>query len=570
MSLVDNNPNGPMPIRLIWHRRDLRLHDNALYSDVDDTTSVASLFVFNDSDFEPRPSTCRPEEWDAVNIGPHAARILLESVDDLGQSLRSIGGELMVRQGSPARIIPEIIQELGATEVYWNEEPGIYEQHLSKQVFTAIRQRFPNVRIQTSMQYTLYHPEDLPFGEQEWEKFAQPNKQRSKKKKNKRSSPSPERRKLPDGQIDITPERWKGMSRIMGDFRRAAREKTGPRSCLPAPVRLQTTEPLPAFDDIPTLETLLQPLLLTSAERPILGLSHATIQEVIANAQARQESSDPAVHRGGERAALDHLQDFCANHAGTAGRNLACVYDHQSMHISHFLAFGCLSPRKVVEQAQTHGKDCSWIISHITMRDFFLYTCLASQHQFYRLTGIPVSKKASKSVIWKSLDDANTKLCWERWALGKTGLPLIDAAMKELNQTGYCSNRVRQNAASLLTKDLGIDWRAGAECFQFLLEDHCVGANWGNWLYFSGVGPDPKQRHFRTVSQALRYDPEGSYVRQWLPELTVASHEGDEDAHLRPWDFSDDWKDPIVDPGTQFTWQDLQRLQETGRLFFAN
>lgn len=72
--------------------------------------------------------------------------------------------------------------------------------------------------------------------------------------------------------------------------------------------------------------------------------------------------------------------------------------------------------------------------------------------------------------------------------LGETKLPLLDAAIRELQATGYCSNRVRQNAASLLTKDLGIDWRAGAEWFNFFLEDHCVGYNFGNWMYFSGVG----------------------------------------------------------------------------------
>jgi deoxyribodipyrimidine photo-lyase len=96
---------------------------------------------------------------------------------------------------------------------------------------------------------------------------------------------------------------------------------------------------------------------------------------------------------------------------------------------------------------------------------------------------------------------------------------------------------VRQNAASLLTKDLGIDWRAGAEWFQFLLEDHCVGANWGNWMYFSGVGGDPKQRHFRTISQALKYDPDGAYVAKWLPKLDGVFNV---EARLRPWEYMND------------------------------
>ena len=165
---------------------------------------------------------------------------------------------------------------------------------------------------------------------------------------------------------------------------------------------------------------------------------------------------------------------------------------------------------------------------------------------------------------------------WKDWALGNTGLPLVDAAMKEMIQTGYCSNRVRQNVASVLTKDFNIDWRAGAEWFQLLLHDHCVGANWGNWLYFSGVGSDPKQRHFCTVSQALKYDKDGTYVKKWLPKLnssssfcSVTSTKNkyyEEEFHLRPWDFDSSWKRPPISLDSQYTWRDLQRLKETGRL----
>ena len=136
--------------------------------------------------------------------------------------------------------------------------------------------------------------------------------------------------------------------------------------------------------------------------------------------------------------------------------------------------------------------------------------------------------------------------------------------MRELAQTGHCSNRARQNAASLLAKDLALDWRAGAEWFQWLLADHEVSANWGNWAYFAGVGADPKQRHFRTVSQAAKYDRTGAYVRRWLPELAAA---GSAEAALRPFAHGvDGWPTPLVDLASQLTWQDAQRLDETGRL----
>jgi deoxyribodipyrimidine photo-lyase len=579
------------PLRLIWHRRDLRLHDNSLYESLQDDghhtksrIKVVSLYVFDDADFQVRPATCTTttaganKNWTAVNTGPHAARLQLESVQDLRESLRGIGGELLVRRGCPATILSELVEALDPTEVVWHEEPGVYEAKQSEKVWKAIRAVKPLVCIRTQMQYTLYHPDDLPLGEDDWQMHLAPktSKKNKKKKRNKKtanqsSSPSPESKSKPfnterDSLVDLSARRWEGMPRIMGEFRKAARETARPRPCLPAPTQLYTPDVLPLLPGtIPTMSELYHSLMESLKTRPVLGLSPETIQMVLDHSEQRASvvSNHRPHHRGGEQVALARLADFCQNHAATAARNLACVDNHQSSHLSHSLAFGCLSPRRVVEEAEKYGQDCSWIISHMTMRDFFLYTCLANDSKFYRLEGIPVSQKHSEKLIWSDWNDPGVLHKWERWALGETGLPLVDAAMKELLATGYCSNRVRQNVASVLAKDLGIDWRAGAEWFQFLLEDHCVGANWGNWLYFSGVGPDPKHRHFRTVSQALKYDPDGSYVKQWLPQL--GRLEGNE-AYLRPWDFTDDWKEPIVLPESQYVWQDLQRLKEKGAL----
>jgi deoxyribodipyrimidine photo-lyase len=485
--------------------------------------------------------------------------------------------------------------------------------------------------------------------------------------------------------INISSERWKGMPQIMGEFRRTAREKAGVRPCFEllscsSTIIGDDDGPINDNDDdddgicigsgigyddnnnnnsssnsgidpgeLPTLESLLEPLLLYAMDdeqedrKPIMGLPSSIIREVCHHALRiyHENNNTPkttttllAQHnrRGGESNGLSHLDNFCRNYASKAQRNLACVDNHQSSHLSHYLAFGCLSPRTVVEEVERQQQrmrgrnnnnnnnnsvtsckknkndndndknndydenenDCSWLISHMTMRDFFLYTCLASEKQFYRLEGIPVNKKYAESILWKSfVEDDNddvivvdddsvdgetttTHNLWKDWALGNTGLPLVDAAMKEMIQTGYCSNRVRQNVASVLTKDFNIDWRAGAEWFQFLLHDHCVGANWGNWLYFSGVGSDPKQRHFCTVSQALKYDKDGTYVKKWLPKLKSSSFCSvtsstknkyyEEEFHLRPWDFDSSWKRPPISLDSQYTWRDLQRLKETGRL----
>lgn len=95
------------------------------------------------------------------------------------------------------------------------------------------------------------------------------------------------------------------------------------------------------------------------------------------------------------------------------------------------------------------------------------------------------------------------------------------------------------------------------------MDDFDVAANWGNWAYFSGVGTDPKQRHFRTVSQALRYDQDGTYVQKWLDGLKEAH---DKEALFRPWAFIDGWPEPLVDPKEQLTWHYLDRFEKKGRI----
>ena len=103
-----------------------------------------------------------------------------------------------------------------------------------------------------------------------------------------------------------------------------------------------------------------------------------------------------------------------------------------------------------------------------------------------------------------------------QWTSGQTGDPFVDANMKELNQTGWMSNRGRQNVASYLVHDLGVDWRWGAAYFESMLIDYDVHSNYGNWLYVSGLGTGPKNKKFDTRLQAKMYDEKGKYQNLWL------------------------------------------------------
>jgi deoxyribodipyrimidine photo-lyase len=126
---------------------------------------------------------------------------------------------------------------------------------------------------------------------------------------------------------------------------------------------------------------------------------------------------------------------------------------------------------------------------------------------------------------------------FELWKKGETGIPFVDANMRELNATGFMSNRGRQNVASFLVKDLKVNWMWGAAYFEEKLIDYCPANNWGNWAYIAGVGNDPREyRYFNVLKQALDYDSQGNYVKLWFPEFSPLSPEN---IH-QPWKISED------------------------------
>ncbi|MDJ0716443.1 MAG: DASH family cryptochrome [Prochloraceae cyanobacterium] len=223
--------------------------------------------------------------------------------------------------------------------------------------------------------------------------------------------------------------------------------------------------------------------------------------------------------KGGETAGIARLEDYfwkkncLKEYKETRNGMLGSDY---SSKFSAWLANGCLSPRYIYEQVQKYEEErikndsTYWLIFELIWRDFFRFICLKHGNKiFYRsgLQGISIPWKED----WKR---------FELWQEGKTGYPLVDANMRELAATGFMSNRGRQNVASFLTKNLGINWQMGAEWFESLLIDYDVCSNWGNWNYTAGVGNDARGfRYFNIPKQSKDYDRKGNYVRHWLPEL---------------------------------------------------
>jgi deoxyribodipyrimidine photo-lyase len=262
---------------------------------------------------------------------------------------------------------------------------------------------------------------------------------------------------------------------------------------------------------------------------------------------------------GGESAGLarldeyvwerDCLQEYRETRNGLLGPDYSSKF-------SAWLNQGCLSPRRVSEEVgryedQRVANDSTyWLVFELRWRDFFQFQVAKHGGQLFRPEGI-----RNREIEWR--DDAEK---FERWAAGETGIPFVDASMRELSATGYLSNRARQNAASFLANDLRIDWRRGAAHFETELVDYDPASNYGNWAYIAGVGNDSRNQSFDVLWQAHCYDPDAEYVRTWCPELAALPadlparkvHEpwrltGDEQAQHGV-ELGADYPEPMVDP----------------------
>ncbi len=225
----------------------------------------------------------------------------------------------------------------------------------------------------------------------------------------------------------------------------------------------------------------------------------------------------------GERSAQKRLRRFVEGpiHTYITGRNLPAV-DGSSILSPHF-RFGTLSARAAVREALaslTQGRRVSrpdvitWI-DELVWRDFFQQVLAAFPHVVdgpFRQIPAPAPRALG----------AERDRLYRAWCEGKTGFPIVDAGMRQLNHTGWMHNRVRMIVASFLIKDLRIDWQSGERYFMQHLIDADVAANNGNWQWCASTGTDAMQgyRIFNPLLQSKKFDPKGEYIRRYVPELT--------------------------------------------------
>lgn len=217
---------------------------------------------------------------------------------------------------------------------------------------------------------------------------------------------------------------------------------------------------------------------------------------------------------GGASHAQAHLKQYLERRLADSykeTRNQLIGMDYSSK-FSAWLSLGCISARDIAAQLNDYENSYGandgtyWLWFELLWRDYFRFIHFKYGQKLYRasgLTGVSVKPSCASS--------------FEQWRTGNTGAALVDAGMRELHQSGYLSNRMRQIVASYWIYDMKGDWRAGAAWFESQLIDYDVYSNQGNWLYIAGRGTDPRGgRPFNVTKQAQDHDPQEIYRKLWL------------------------------------------------------
>lgn len=277
---------------------------------------------------------------------------------------------------------------------------------------------------------------------------------------------------------------------VFTHFRKSCERKARVRDLIPAPGAKADNFSFDKEPIIPTLEDL--------------GLN-----------SFKKDNRSAFPFSGGETQAWKRIQEYFWDSQNLLKykktRNGLIGKDYSSK-LSAWLANGSISPRQIYHEVKNFedklksNDSTYWLIFELIWRDYFKFISLKHGNKIFFRSGIK-----DRTLKWQKDEEG-----FKSWVNGTTSEPFVNANMNEIMLTGFMSNRGRQNVNSFLAKELLIDWRKGAAYFESMLIDYDVHSNWGNWMYNSGVGNDPRDRKFNIKSQAERYDPNQEYQNLWL------------------------------------------------------
>ncbi|MEC7896349.1 MAG: FAD-binding domain-containing protein [Cyanobacteriota bacterium] len=442
---------------LFWHRRDLRLADNTgLQAAAALGPAVSGVYVLDPAILSPPPQL--------PPMAPARLWFLVESLMELQQRWQEAGSRLLVVAGDPVQRLPQLASLLEAAAVVWSRDVEPYARERDRQVARALQASGHKVLV-------------------DWD------------------------------QLLVAPELLKTGGgdpyRVYGPFLRNWRgqvERSNPRTV-----------------DAPTGLIDLDAGCLDALQTPEgeLGRLCAEGQRKLEQLRSGHgfQGADLCPCRPGEAAASEQLAVFVAgpllgyepdrNFPGMPGTSF----------LSAALSVGTVSPR----QAWCAAQEMKGVARSDEQRQAItVWEQELGWREFYQqaLFHFPELADGPYREQWRRFPWDNNEDWFDFWKDGQTGMPIIDAAMRQLNQTGWMHNRCRMIVASFLVKDLICDWRWGERAFMELEVDGDLAANNGGWQWSASSGMDPKPlRIFNPATQSSKFDVDGEYIRRWLPEL---------------------------------------------------
>lgn len=454
---------------VLWFRNDLRLDDNVIVGEAlrrvqsGMAQEVVPVYTFD-------PRWFKATKWGNgfLKTGPYRAQFLLESVLDLKHRLRGIGSDLVIALGAPEVTLASL--SAGAQTVVLAQAEVTSEEIQAETAVGRALKRVPGASLELHWGLTLFHRDDLPFNQ------------------------------------DLS-----NMPDVFTPFRTKCEERVEVRKCIPVPKPGSLPLPLPNSG----VDKALFAFTPSTIEdiNPVVPQGHPVLQS-----PSVDDKKTAFTVKGGETEALARLRYFLwdtnlvAKYFDIRNGMLGADY---STKLAASLAHGCISPRRIYWEIQRYeserqaNKSTYWVIFELIWRDYFKFYALKHGDSIFHKTG-PVGRRGA---LWNG--STENFLAWKE---GRTGWPLVDANMRELSATGFMSNRGRQNVASFLALDLGVDWRKGADWFESMLVDYDPASNWGNWVAAAGL-TGGRVNKFNIVKQSKDYDQQGDYIRHWCPEL---------------------------------------------------
>ncbi|MBI1233168.1 MAG: deoxyribodipyrimidine photo-lyase [Alphaproteobacteria bacterium] len=427
MSSSASTQSGPA---IVWFRQDLRLSDNpALHQAAESGAPVIPVFVLDDD---------TPGKWAR---GGASRWWLHHSLEKLAADLETRGVHLVLRSGPSDKVIADLVEETGASAVFWNRCYEPFARKRDETIKSALKDKGVDA---ASFNGSLL------------------------------AEPWTVQTKTGDPYKVFTP------------FWRAEREVIDPADPLPAPKSIKPWKSI-ASDDLADWK------LTPSRPDWAKGFSdHWT---------------------PGEAGAAERLSDFLDERLLSYADGRDRPDRDDTSGLSPHLHWGEISPRQIWHQtrSRSEGKNADKFLSEVGWREFsynllFHFPHFPDRNYQDKFDGFP----------WSGNDDAFTA-----WTKGQTGYPVVDAGMRQLWQTGWMHNRVRMIAASFLIKHLLIDWRRGQDWFWDTLVDADLANNSASWQWVAGSGADaaPYFRIFNPITQGEKFDPDGKYVKRFVPEL---------------------------------------------------